>query len=174
MSKMGLHDPFGLLNLSYGQMKGRESNCQFDSWPLKVKNRPDFLAWMWHVTYYWKSFFEGYNFALNITSIRGWHTKLRAPKFVGVPILGISGFQFGRPGTKWHLGAGPEPGTDNTIRGKVVASPKFGPWWVLWVLWVHVCPWFVHAPKMVQPRTNQLVVWFVQVRVNNWVVCQSS
>jgi len=25
---------------SYGQKKGRESNCQFDSQPLKVKNRP--------------------------------------------------------------------------------------------------------------------------------------
>jgi RsiW-degrading membrane proteinase PrsW (M82 family) len=24
-------------------------------------------------------------------------------------------------------------GTKYTIRGKVVASPKFGPWWVLWV-----------------------------------------
>jgi len=25
---------------SYGQKKGRESNWQFDSWPLKVSNRP--------------------------------------------------------------------------------------------------------------------------------------
>ncbi len=25
---------------SYGQKKGRESNCQFDSQPLKVRNRP--------------------------------------------------------------------------------------------------------------------------------------
>jgi hypothetical protein len=25
---------------SYGQKKGRESNCQFDSRPLKVENRP--------------------------------------------------------------------------------------------------------------------------------------
>ncbi len=31
-------------NTSYGQKKGRESNWQFDSRPLKVKNRPDFLA----------------------------------------------------------------------------------------------------------------------------------
>ncbi len=30
----------------------------------------------------------------------------------------------------------PWPGTNNTIRGKVVASPKSKPWWVLWV---HVC-----------------------------------
>jgi hypothetical protein len=31
-------------NTSYGQKNGRESNWQFDSWPLKVRNRPNFLA----------------------------------------------------------------------------------------------------------------------------------
>jgi hypothetical protein len=50
------------------------------------------------------------------------------------------------------------PGIENTIRGKVMASPKFGPCWVFWIC---VCPWFVCAPKMLQLRTNQLVVWFV-------------
>ncbi len=54
---------------------------------------------------------------------------------------------------------------ENNIRGKVVASSKSRPWWVLWVL---VCPWFVRAPKVLQPRTNQLVIWFVQIRLNNW------
>jgi hypothetical protein len=49
-------------------------------------------------------------------------------------------------------------GTKYTIRGKVVASPKSRPWWILWVC---VCPWFVHAPKMLQLCTNQLIVWFV-------------
>ncbi len=29
-----------ICNLSYGQKKGRESNCQFDSRPQKVRNRP--------------------------------------------------------------------------------------------------------------------------------------
>ncbi len=33
------------------------------------------------------------------------------------------------------------------IRGKVVASPKYGPWWVLWI---QVCPWFILAPKVFQ------------------------
>jgi hypothetical protein len=32
-------------NTSYGQKKGRESNWQFNSWPLKVGNQPDFCAW---------------------------------------------------------------------------------------------------------------------------------
>jgi len=34
---------------------------------------------------------------------------------------------------------------EKTIRGKVVTSPKSGPWWILWIC---VCPWFVHALKM--------------------------
>jgi len=42
-------------------------------------------------------------------------------------------------------------GTKYTIRGKVMASPKFGPWWVLWV---RICLWFVLAPKMFQLCTN--------------------
>ncbi len=54
---------------------------------------------------------------------------------------------------------------ENTIRRKVVASPKSGPWWILWV---RVCLWFVHAPKVFQLCTNQLVVWFVQGCMNNW------
>jgi hypothetical protein len=37
-------------NTSYGQKKGRESNWQFDSQRLKVRNRPDFLAFRWRVT----------------------------------------------------------------------------------------------------------------------------
>jgi hypothetical protein len=33
-----------IYNTSYGQKNGRKSNWQFDSRPLKVRNRPDFLA----------------------------------------------------------------------------------------------------------------------------------
>ncbi len=60
---------------------------------------------------------------------------------------------------------------ENIIKGKVVASPKSGPWWVLWI---YVCLWFVRARKMFQLHINQLVVWFVQVHVNNWPTCHSS
>jgi hypothetical protein len=44
---------------------------------------------------------------------------------------------------------------ENTIRGKVVISPKFMTWWVLWI---RVCPWLVRAPKMLQLHITQLVV----------------
>jgi hypothetical protein len=33
-----------ICNTSYGKKKGRESNCQFDSRPQKVRNRPNFRA----------------------------------------------------------------------------------------------------------------------------------
>ncbi len=45
----------------------------------------------------------------------------------------------------------PWPGTKNNIRGKVVAFPKSGPWWILWI---YVCPWFICAPKMLQLHIN--------------------
>ncbi len=106
MSKMGLHDPFEHFNTSYGQKKGRESNWHFDFRPLKVGNCSDFLAWRWCVTYRWKAFDEGYNFALKLILIKGLHTMLRASKVVRVPTLRILGLPFGIPKTKWHLGAG--------------------------------------------------------------------
>jgi hypothetical protein len=76
-------------NTTYGQKKGRESNWRFDSRPLKVGNRPNFLACRWRVTYHWKAINEGYNFASNLISLRGLHAKLWGPKVAGVPTLGI-------------------------------------------------------------------------------------
>jgi hypothetical protein len=104
MSKMGSHDPFGHLHTSYNQKKGRESNWQFDSQPLKVKNHPNFLACRWRATYRWKALDKGYNFALDLISIEGLHKKLWAPKVAGIPTMRISGLPLGSPKTKWHLG----------------------------------------------------------------------
>jgi len=41
----------GTYKHKYGQKKGWESNGQFDSRPLKVRNRLDLLACRWHDTY---------------------------------------------------------------------------------------------------------------------------
>jgi len=46
-------------------------------------------------------------------------------------------------------------GTKYIIKGKVVAFPKFGPWWVLWV---QICPWLILTPKVLQLCTNHLVL----------------
>jgi hypothetical protein len=63
-------------NTSYDQKKGQEWNWQFDSWPLKVGNRFDFLTCRGHATYRWKDLDEGYNFASDLIAIRGLKEKL--------------------------------------------------------------------------------------------------
>jgi hypothetical protein len=111
-------------NTSYGQKKSQESNLQFDSWPLKVKNCLDFFAFRWCVTYRWKDLDQGYNFSIDLISIASLHTTLWPLKVAGVSILGISRPPLGVPGQSdiWVLA--PWPGTQYIIRGKVVASPQ--------------------------------------------------
>ncbi len=53
---------------SYGQKKGRESNWQFDSRPLKVKNRPLSDVRIVSATRRWKDLDEGYNFGLDLVA----------------------------------------------------------------------------------------------------------
>jgi hypothetical protein len=151
-------------NTSYGQKKGRESNWQFDSQPLKVGNQPNFLAFRWRETYHWKALNEGYNFALNLILIGGLQTKLWAPKSQKSQLwefwdshLEVSGQNAIWMWASWR-------GIDYNIRGKVVASPKSGLWWVLWV---RIYPWWVLAPKVFKLCINQLVVWFVHIRVSD-------
>ncbi len=84
-------------NTSYGQKKGRKSNCQFDSRPEKVKNRLDLFVYRWCATYHWKALDKSYNFSLDCTSIGGFFAKLWGSKVAGVPVGGISGFPLGSP-----------------------------------------------------------------------------
>jgi hypothetical protein len=91
MSKMGLHDHLTIYNTNYGWKKGQKSKCQLDSQPLKVGNRLELCVCRRCVTYLWKNFDEGYNFALNLTSIRTFHKKLWTSKVVGVSISRIVG-----------------------------------------------------------------------------------
>ncbi len=90
---------------SYGRKKGRESNCQFDSRPLKVRNRPDSGACRWIATHRWKAFEESYNFGLDLVPIRVWGEKLWTSKVPGVQTGIVSGLHFGSPGKKSHLDA---------------------------------------------------------------------
>ncbi len=121
----------------------------------------------WRATQCWKVFNESYNFSWDFISIRRLHTKLWASKGVEVSTLGILRFPFGSFGTKWHLGAGLV--AMHRIKGKVVASPKFRLWWVLWVC---VCPWFVRAPKCSNYALTNLLfglcmfVWIIDLLVN--------
>jgi hypothetical protein len=130
---------------SYGQKKGRKSNWQFDFWPLKVENQPDFLG-----ASSMKHTFEN----LSTTAITLLQTSLQSKvctwSYASQSYESSNYGNFGTPIWKswnkkairmWPMWRGAE----YTIRGKVVASPKFRPWWVLWV---QSCPWLVLAPKV--------------------------
>jgi hypothetical protein len=80
---------------SYGQRKGRESNCQFDSRPLKVRNRPLVDIASRSATQRWKALDKSYNFDLDLVPIQVWGEELWTSK---VPRL-----QLGSPGKKSHL-----------------------------------------------------------------------
>jgi len=103
---MGSHDPFGHLKHKVWPKKGWKLNWQFDFWPLKIGNQPDFLACKWHEIYYWKTLDKGYNFVLDLISIKSLHTKLWGPKITRILMLGISGLPNGSPETKCHLDVG--------------------------------------------------------------------
>jgi hypothetical protein len=95
-----------ICSTSYGQKKGRESNWQFDSRPLKVGNRPDPGMCREIVTYRWKVLKESYKFASDLIPIRGLSKELWPHKVLGVQTGTVSGLHFGSLGTKNHLGVG--------------------------------------------------------------------
>jgi len=157
-------------NTSYGQKKGRESNWQFDSRPLKVRNWLEFLVCRWHAKYHWKALHEGYNFVSDLVSIRGLYTKLWGSKVAKVLTLTILGLSLGNRGTKIHLDVGlverqkvyykGEGGGCLQIRAVVnLVNPS--------------CPWFILAPKVFKLCTNHLVLVLCG---SVWVVdaCHSS
>jgi hypothetical protein len=146
-------------NTSYGQKKGWESNCQFDSWPLKVGNRPDLLVFRWLVTYHWKALDKGYNFTLDCISIQGLLAKLWGSKVAGVPTWAILGFPLRSPETKSHLDVG------LVERCKVYYKGEGGGFPQVQAMVNLVCPcylWLILALKVFQLRTNHLV----------WVLCR--
>jgi len=65
-----------IYNPSYGQKKGRESNWQFDSQPLKVRNRPLPDVALKSATRRWKAFDKSYNIDVGLVPIRVWGEEL--------------------------------------------------------------------------------------------------
>jgi hypothetical protein len=88
---------------SYGQKKGQESNWQFDSRSLKVRNRPlPDTSWQ-SATWRWKALKESYNFGLDLAPIRSCSREIWAPKVLGLQPGIVSGLLFGSPRKKNHL-----------------------------------------------------------------------
>ncbi len=87
---------------SYGQKKGRESNWQFDSRPLKLGNWPEFDVCRSSATWSWKALKESYKIILDLIPIRGLSKKLGMPKVSGVQTGTVSGLLLGNPRKKCH------------------------------------------------------------------------
>ncbi len=115
----------------------------------KVKNRPNLLSCRQRATYHWKALYEGYNFALYRTSIRGLLAKLWGSKVAGV---GVSR-------EKNHLDVGFVERCKVYYKGEGGGFPQV---WAVVSLVCPCCPWLVLAPKVLQLCTNHLV----------WVVCR--
>jgi len=147
-----------------GQKKGRESNCQFDSRPEKVGNRPDLFVCKQRATYRWKALDESYNFASDRTSIQAFLAKLWGSKVPGVPAGGISGLPrkspAGVPGEKSHLDVGPVERSRVYYKGEGGGFPQVR---AVVSLMCPCCLWLVLAPNVLQLCTNHLV----------WLVCAS-
>ncbi len=142
-------------NTSYGQKKDQKSKGQFDSRPLKVRNRPNLFRCMWLATYHWKAVDKGYNFALELISIWGLHAKLWAPKVAGVPTVGILGLPFGSPETKCHLDVGLVERHIVYYKGGGGGFPQVQ---AVVSLMSPSCLWFDLAPNVLQLCTNHFVL----------------
>jgi len=85
---------------SYGQKKGRESNWQFDSRPLKVGNRPLPDVRIRSATWRWKDLEESYNFGSDLVLIRLDSREIWAPKVPGLQSGQFRDSNLGVPGKR--------------------------------------------------------------------------
>jgi len=158
---MGFHDPFEYLKHKLWSIEGLK--VKLSIWFLTTKSWES--PWFIYVKVSFQitlkssrrelqlSFKPHFNwrFAQKIMGLQ----SCKSPNFgnFGILNLGVSG-----QNDIWVLA--PWPSIENTIMGKVMVILKSRPWWVLWV---HLCPWFINASKVLQPCINQLVVWFVWI-----------
>jgi hypothetical protein len=163
---MGWHDPFEYLKHKFWPKE--RLGVKLPIWPPTTKSQE--LLWFLYMQVVCHILLESSRWRLqlcfNLTSIEGLHTKLWASKITRVLISRFP-VEAPRQNDIWVLA--PWPSTKNTIRGKVMASPKSKPWWVLWV---RACMWLVHAPKMFSYVLTNLLfslcmsVWVINLLVN--------
>jgi len=146
-------------NTSYGQKKGRESNCQFDSRPQKVGNRPLPDVRFESATRRWKALDKSYNFASDRIAIRGLLAKLWGSKVSRVPFGAISGLPLGSPEKNSHLDVASVASHRVYCKGEGGGFPQVR---AVVSLVCPCCPWLVLPPRVLQLCTNHFV----------WVVCR--
>jgi hypothetical protein len=160
MFKIGLHNLFGHLKHKLWPKEGL--GIKLAVWLPTIKSREStrFACVYVACDLLLKSFWWGLQLFLrlhlNWRSVR----EVMGPKIARIPIMGISGL----PGQNVIWMWASWRGTKYIIRGKVVASTKYGPWWVLWV---RVCSWLILAPKVSNYALTNLLFSFVQIHVND-------
>jgi hypothetical protein len=142
---------------SYGQKKGRESNCQFDSRPLKIGNRPLPDIASKSATRRWKALNESYNFGSELVPIRARGEELWPSKVLGLQPGTVSGLQLGSLGKKRPFGCSLGEELQRILYG--------GRWWLPLILTsgessTPSCPWLVPTPKGV-PECELTPLWLV-------------
>ncbi len=154
----------GIWNTSYGQKKGWESNCQFDSWPEKVGNRSDLLSCKQRATCRWKVLDKTYNFASTSPRSEVCSQSYWAPKSQECPLARFQDSHTGVSGEKSHLDVGPVERSRVYYNGEGGSFPQV---WAVVSLMCSCCSWLVLTPKVLQLCTNHFV-WFV-CRPCEWV-----
>jgi len=112
---------------SYGQKKGWESDWQFDSRPLKIRNRPLPNLRIESVIRLWKDLDEGYKFGLDLVAIKLRSRELWAPKVPGLhpgQFRDNFGTPIGSPGKKNHLDVVPETWRKEYYMGEGGGFPR--------------------------------------------------
>jgi hypothetical protein len=145
MFKMGSHDPFG--HLKHKLWPKEMPGVKLAIWLPTIKSRESIL--FPYVQVVCDILLESFRRGLQ-RCFKPHLNQRFAHKVMGSQNRGSPNFEnFGIP--KWVLKQNviwmwvSWRDTKYTIRGKVVVSPKSGPWWVLWV---QICPWLVLAPKV--------------------------
>jgi hypothetical protein len=166
MSKMGLHDPFG--HLKHKLWPKERAGVKVAVWLPTIKSQEStrFPCMQVACNTPLESSQRGLQrFFIPHPDRRSAH-KVITPQSCGSPNVG----NLGVLGQKAIWMRASRRGAEYTIRGKVLASPKSGPWWVVWV---QGRSWFVLTPKVLQQCTNQFV-WFC-TSLCEWIsVCHSS
>jgi hypothetical protein len=171
MSKVGLHDPFG--HLKHKLWPKETPGVQLVVWlpTIKIRKSTRFPYVQVVCNILLESSRQGLQLCFRPHLNQRSECKVMRPQSHGSPNFG----NFRTPiweSQLWefqdsHLGVPRQNviwmwvswrDTKYTIRGKVVASPKFRPWWVLWV---RISLWLVLTSNMFKLCTNQLVVWLV-------------
>ncbi len=155
---------------SYGQKKGRESNWQFDSRPLKVGNRPLPDLRIESAIRRWKDLNEGYKFGLDLVAIRLCSRELRAPKVPGLHPGQFRDSNLGVPGKSDIRAWVPRRVTEYTIGSKVVAYSRVR----VMVSQVNPNARGLSQHPRVSRKCELTTLWFVLMQIQTWSTKPSS